>query len=202
MATSKRLGTQKSATRAALVDAAERLILEEGYAGLTTRRLADASGIKFQLIYYYFNTLEDLLLEVVERDSERQLERMQRALDSDQPVRAVWGYNRNPEHSTGVIGELAVLAREHQRVRAAIAANAERLREMEVEVLTRHLHDRGIELSISPLDLAMLLVSAARTLRMEDGYGMTLGHADLEALVEGWLERIESARPGERVTLV
>ena len=41
MATSKRLGTQKSATRAALVAAAERLILEEGYAGLTTRRLAE-----------------------------------------------------------------------------------------------------------------------------------------------------------------
>jgi AcrR family transcriptional regulator len=36
--TARRLGTETSKTRGALLDAAERLMLEEGYAALTSRR--------------------------------------------------------------------------------------------------------------------------------------------------------------------
>jgi TetR/AcrR family transcriptional regulator len=194
MTSTKRLGTQKSATRAALIDAAEQLIREEGYAALTTRRLAETSGIKFQLIYYYFNTLEDLLLEVVARHSQRNIERLEQALNSERPLRGLWEHHTDPV--SGVTSELVVLAKQYERVRAAIAANAEVLREMEVRVMSRYFESRGVDIGMSALDLAMLLTSVSRTLRMERSFGMSVGHANLEAMVEAWFGRIENAPPG------
>jgi AcrR family transcriptional regulator len=197
----KRLGTQKSATRASLIDAAEQLMLEEGYAAVTTRRLAETSGIKFQLIYYYFNTLEDLLLEVVERHTQRIGAAMDKVLESEEPLRAIWDFQRSPLSGGKVIGELAVLAKQYDRVRAAIATDAEAGRAREVQALTAYLQRRRIDVGVSALDLILLLNSIARTLRMEGAYGMSAGHANLEALVEGWLQRIEKARPGDHVRL-
>jgi AcrR family transcriptional regulator len=192
MAVAKRLGTQKSATRAALIDAAEQLIVEEGYTAVTTRRLADKANVKFQLIYYYFNTLEDLLLEVVERNSESKVEELERALATDRPLRAIWEHSIDPASVTGLNGELVVLARQYDRVRAAIATNAEALRAMEVAALSRYLEANKIDLGMSALDFSMLLTSISRTLRLEPTYGISMGHKNLEALVEGWLQRIES----------
>ncbi len=64
MTTARRLGTADSKTRLALLDAAERLLLAEGYAAVTSRRVAAAAGLKHQLVHYYFRTMDDLLLEV------------------------------------------------------------------------------------------------------------------------------------------
>jgi AcrR family transcriptional regulator len=202
MTSTKRLGTQKSATRAALIDAAEKLMLEEGFAGVTTRRLAEKSGIKFQLIYYYFNTLEDLLLEVVARHVQRNGETIEQVLAEGDPLRAVWRFQSSPLSGGGIIGELAVLAKQYPRVRAAIAKDAEQLRAREVEAVTDYLNARRIDLGMSALDFTVLLDSVARTLRMEGAYGMSMGHTNLEALVEGWLSRIEGAEPGSRVRLI
>jgi AcrR family transcriptional regulator len=193
MASTKRLGTQKSATRAALVDAAEQLILEEGYAALTTRRLAEKSGLKFQLIYYYFNTLEDLILEVTERHSQRNIARLQAALDSDEPLRAIWRQQVDVNSRSGIIAELTVLAKDYPRVRKAIADNAEAMRRMEVEAVSAYLERAGLDLGVSAMDIVMLMTSATRTLRWESNFGMSLGHENLEALVETWLQRIERA---------
>jgi AcrR family transcriptional regulator len=201
-ASGKRLGTQKSATRAALIEAAEKLMLEEGFAAVTTRRLAETSGIKFQLIYYYFNTLEDLLLEVVARHVQRNAETIARAFAEGNPVRAVWRFQSSPQSGGGIIGELTVLAKQYPRVRAAIAADAEALRAKEVEAISTYLQARQIDVGLPALDLTMLLDSIARTLRMEGGYGMSLGHAELQARVEDWLKRIEAAPRGARVQLV
>jgi AcrR family transcriptional regulator len=192
----KRLGTQKSATRALLIDAAEQLIVEEGYAAVTTRRLADKANVKFQLIYYYFNTLEDLLLEVVERNSQRKIERLEEALAQAKPLRAIWERSIDPATVTGINGELIVLAKQYDRVRAAIAENSELLRAMEVEALTRYLAAHEVDLGMSALDFSMLLTSIARTLRLERTYGMSLGHDNLEKLVETWLEKIEDKAAG------
>jgi DNA-binding transcriptional regulator YbjK len=49
MTTSRRLGAEDSATRTALLDAAQHPLLEEGYAAVTSRRVAARAGLKPQL---------------------------------------------------------------------------------------------------------------------------------------------------------
>ena len=60
----RRVGAETSATRARIVEATNELIREEGYAAVSTRRVAGRAGLKPSLIHYYFPTTDDLLVEV------------------------------------------------------------------------------------------------------------------------------------------
>ena len=63
----------------ALLDAAERLLVERGHAGLTTRALAAEAGVNHGLVHYYFGSLENLLARVLERFNDAMIGR-QRAM--------------------------------------------------------------------------------------------------------------------------
>ena len=69
----------KTGTRAgaeeALLDAAERLLIEAGYAAITTRRVAAEAGVNHGLVHYYFGSNENLLVQALERFTERLIAR-------------------------------------------------------------------------------------------------------------------------------
>src|SRR6266478_3514460 len=65
----------------ALLDAAERLLVSVGYASLSTRLVAKEAAVNHGLVHYYFGSMENLLLRVLERFTERLIER-QRAMYS------------------------------------------------------------------------------------------------------------------------
>ncbi len=70
MTSARRIGAPDAKNRVLLLDAAEQLMLEEGYAAVTSRRLASKAGLKPQLVHYYFRTMEELFLEVFRRRAE------------------------------------------------------------------------------------------------------------------------------------
>ncbi len=57
-----------SIPREAILDAAQRLIVRNGYAGLSMRELSKDSGLAKGTIYYYFQDKKAIYLNVVERD--------------------------------------------------------------------------------------------------------------------------------------
>ena len=50
MATARRMGPSTSATSNALLDAAERVLRNEGYGAASSRRIAGEAGVKQQLV--------------------------------------------------------------------------------------------------------------------------------------------------------
>ncbi|MEZ0387194.1 MAG: TetR/AcrR family transcriptional regulator, partial [Verrucomicrobium sp.] len=56
-----------SATREALLDAAERLLIEHGVAGVSTRAVITAANANLGAINYHFGTKDRLILEVFAR---------------------------------------------------------------------------------------------------------------------------------------
>ena len=80
MAIGRRKGSEHSATRLKLIEAAESLMLEEGYAAVTARRLAVKGGLKSQLLHYYFEDMDELFAAVIRRRGEVNLEKMVREL--------------------------------------------------------------------------------------------------------------------------
>jgi AcrR family transcriptional regulator len=56
---------QRAATRLALLDATTACLLEEGYAGLTTRRVAERAGVAQSTLMHYFPTREEFLIEAI-----------------------------------------------------------------------------------------------------------------------------------------
>ena len=70
MGSARRIGAPDAKNRGVLIDAAEKLLLEEGYAAVTSRRVAEKAGLKPQLVHYYFRTMEELFLAVFRRMAE------------------------------------------------------------------------------------------------------------------------------------
>jgi AcrR family transcriptional regulator len=58
-------------SREAVLDAAERLMAEQGYEAATVAALVDEAGIPPSSIYHYFGSKEGVLLAVMERGAER-----------------------------------------------------------------------------------------------------------------------------------
>ena len=182
----QRLGLENSATRTALLDAAEVLIQEEGYAAVTSRRLGAKAGLRAQLVHYYFRTMDELFLALLRRIGERGLQAAEEALQSDHPLRVLWAQSRDPSGAV-LNAEFMALANHRKVIRTEIAAYGDRLRKLQEEALARHFAQRGVEPKIPPGVVVMLMSSVGLTLMMEAAVGMSRAHAETEALVEAWL---------------
>jgi AcrR family transcriptional regulator len=187
----RRIGLEQSKTRGLLLDATEALMREEGYAAVSSRRVATRAGLKPQLIHYYFRTMDDLFLALFRERTEAGLARHAEALASDRPLHALWEVSRDPA-GTAMIMEFSALANHRKVIAAEIARYGDRLREMQVEALSRTLAGRGVDADgLPPIAAAVLISSISLFLRMEDNVGMSAGHAETEALVERWITQLE-----------
>src|SRR5439155_24298703 len=93
----KRRHVERPDIRASLLDAAEAIIREEGYASATARKIASRVGLKHQVVFYYFGSQEELLVEVFRRNARVQRDRLDAALHSGKPISAMWNMSRDPE---------------------------------------------------------------------------------------------------------
>src|SRR5437764_10923358 len=59
--------TDESKTRTTLLDAAETILLEDGYASVTSRRVAERAGVNAALVYHYFDSMDGLFVELFRR---------------------------------------------------------------------------------------------------------------------------------------
>lgn len=193
--TVRRIGTETSKTRGVLLDAAERLMLEEGYAGVTSRRLAARAGLKPQLVHYYFRTMDDLFLALFRRRADQGLERQARALDSAQPLWSLWELSRDPR-GTALTMEFTALANHRKAIQAELSASAERYRAGLLEAFTSVLARYGIdETEYPPVVCAVLLTSISTMLVIEQAMlGVSTGHAETVAFVENLIRRLEGDR--------
>jgi AcrR family transcriptional regulator len=203
-----RIRAQSASTRTTILDTTEQLMLTEGYAAVSTRRVAGECGLKAPLVHYYFRTTDDLLLAVYARAAEQMHERLIKALHSKDPLRALWRLNTDPSRTTLAV-EFMALANHRKVVGAEIARNVERFRRMQAEALSQladhprlvdHPHVKNRRHSVDqppsgptpcpPVGLSLLLAGVSRALVMENALGISLGHAEARAFVEQWIESV------------
>ncbi|WP_460305896.1 TetR/AcrR family transcriptional regulator [Actinocorallia aurea] len=189
MTAPRRMGAESSKTRHLLLDTVERLMAEEGYAAVGVRRVAREAGVAPALVLYYFRTLDDLFLATMRRRFDQEIEAQAKALESDELIKALWEYNGQPEGAVLNL-EFIALANHRKAIRGEVAAHAERLRNLQQEAVARYLAKRGIGPdALPPLALTVLISMASRSLVLEDTMGLTLGHAELQALIERYLRQ-------------
>ncbi len=187
----KKRYSERPDVRMKLLDAAENLIRDEGYASATVRRIAKQAGLTHQAVFYYFGSLDELLLALYRRTADKHEERLSQALNSENPIRAMWDVVRDPS-ATGLGLEFLALANHNDAVRAEIAARAESFRELEAKAIERHLEARGITPRLSPQMVAILTNALARLLVQESTLGIHAGHDEAEALVEASFTNFET----------
>ena len=192
-ASSRRIGASDSKTRAQLVDAAEALLLGEGYAAVTSRRVAAKAGLKPQLVHYYFRTMDDLYLEVLRRQADHNLAQFEQAIAADGSLRNLWRLNADPRGAAFTI-EFVALANHRKAIRAEIARYAERFRAAQIDAITAALAAQGIpELQLPPTVALLLMTGLSQVLALEDALGVTAGHETTIAFVERTLGELEAA---------
>ncbi len=188
---SRRVGAADSKTRARLVHAAEQLLLEEGYAAVTSRRVGAKAGLKPTLVHYYFRTMDDLFVEVFRRRAEENLARFERAVAHDGSLRSLWRLNADPRGAAFTI-EFVALANHRKAIRKEIAVYAERFRASQLEALTAALAADGVTWDELPPVVALLVMTGlSQILAIEQALGVTAGHGETAAFVEQEISRLE-----------
>ena len=66
------------------------MLVSDGYAAITTRRVAAEAGVNHGLVHYYFGSMEELLLQVLERFTDRLIVRQREMYDADVPFIEKW----------------------------------------------------------------------------------------------------------------
>lgn len=190
MATSRGTGKRDTGTRDKLLDATAEIMLEEGYAAATSRRVAEKVGVQRAVVYYYFPTMDDLYLAVLRRGAQRSLDAQRKALNSGAPLHALWDMTIDPKGSRLTM-EFMALGNHRKEIRAELAAGAERFREAQVAALTVILRQHSSAAELDPEVVSVLIASVGRLVTIEAGLGITTGHERTLQLVSDYLARVE-----------
>lgn len=191
MATKRRMGPTDSATSNALLDATERVLRNEGYGAASSRRIAEEAGLKQQLVYYYFRSMDELLLATFQRRTARALARLEQDVASDQPVHAIWWTLSNSQDAK-LSFEFMALANRHTGIRDEVARFMSQSRKLTAKAITRQSKDKGVDLGpVTPGAAAFLLSTVNVFLGREASNGITEGHKDVRALIEWALSRLD-----------
>jgi len=159
---------------------------DEGYAAVSSRRVAEVAGIRQGLVYYYFQTMDDLLLAAFKRRIDRGLERLERLVELDNPIAAIW-QDMTQTVDARMAYEFNALASHHEGIRAEVNRYLLHARAIEAGAIERQARARGIDLTpFTPAALAFLMYSASMTMAREATTGMTSAHEDVHDVVR-WL---------------
>jgi AcrR family transcriptional regulator len=182
-------------TEEAFLDAAERLLVSVGHAGITTRALATEAGANHGLVHYYFGSMENLLARVLERFTERMIARQRemyaapgvtfvekwrtamRYLDFDREYQKVWF-------------ELQALAWNRPELRERVAHVDGEWRAVLSEAFAEPHERYGIPM---PLDaLVSLVITFNEGIIFERLSGIETGQVELLQWIDDWLQRKEA----------
>jgi len=182
--------SSRSAAEGALLDAAERLLVDVGYAGITTRRLAEEAGVNHGLVHYYFGSNENLLVRALERFTERLIDRQRDLYAADMPFVEKWRtamrYLVSEDRTYEKIWlELQALAWNNPDLRDRLARVNAEWRAVLTEAFAEPHRELGIDM---PLDALVSLVMTFNIgIMVERLGGVEAGHAELLDWIDGWL---------------
>jgi AcrR family transcriptional regulator len=154
------------ATRELILGAAREAISEEGYAGTTTRAVAERAGVRLSLVHYHFGGKQQLLRALLEHENERLLERQRALYAGGEPLAEKWlracdylvedlrsGYVRVLWELWAIgLGEPELAAHWREAIRGWIA--------LLEEVTADWTAEQNVELPISPRAVSALIASA------------------------------------------
>jgi AcrR family transcriptional regulator len=191
----------------ALLDAAEALLVDVGYAGVTVRALAERAGVNQGLVHYYFGSMEELLLQTLERFTGRLIERQVALYGSPAPFADKWrtamryltedfdsGYQK-------IWFELQAMAWNHAEMRQRVAKVLDAWLDVLQPAFASGLAELGVDTAKVPANVVVALVATFNQgIILERLSGADSGHSALLAWIDGWLTEQERKAAGDAGT--
>ena len=181
----------RASAETALLDAAERLLIEVGYAGITTRRVAEEAGVNHGLVHYYFGSIEQLLVRALERFTQRLVERQRALYAAEIPFIEKWRTAMRFLMSEDVAYEkiwleLQALAWNRPELRDHVAGVNAEWRSVLLEAFEPARQEFEIEMPLEAL--VSLVITFNLGIMLERLSGVDRGHRDLLDWIDDFLE--------------
>ena len=154
---------RRAATRRELLDAAEALIAERGFAQASLSAIADRAGVSKGAVYHHFQSKDDLLLALLDSHFEARIAAVGRITGPDRmtkeiPFDRTWNL---------LFLEFVVRAARDEIFAHKFRARLERLRLRSTEGVRSYLESAGIETSLTPEELALAVAALGNGLAIE-----------------------------------
>src|SRR3954447_9504878 len=183
--------------RRRILDAVERIMLRDGYAAVTSRRVEAEAGLK---LHYHFGTLDDLFIAVVRRRGESNVALLADALASPEPLRAWWRIASERRGNTLLV-ELTAAGNHRPALQAEVATFAREVRRMQIAALESILDDYGIDRELFPPALVAAAVQGLAFVMAHDQVaGFDTAQDEAAAAMTELLDRLEARRVHQRST--
>lgn len=183
----RRMGAVGGASWSAMLDAAEHVLSDEGYAALSSRRIAEVAGFKQRLVYYYFQSMDALVTAMFRRMVARETERLKAIAASARPIRNFWELARE-SRDTRLSAEFLALAHRNAELKKEVVDFITFSRQLQITALEKATADRS---DIPASAMVVLGTNLALSLNREAALGVDLGHAAAETVITEILDRIE-----------
>jgi AcrR family transcriptional regulator len=181
----------------ALLDAAEALLVEIGYAAITTRRLAERAGVNHGLVHYYFGSMENLLLRAVERFTDSLVERQREMYDAPVPFIEKWRQAMRFLDDDGESGyqkvwlEMQAMGWNNADVRERLQQVNRQWMDVVGPAFDRGLAELGVDRRLYPTKaIVSLVVTFNQGIMLERLSGVDSGHRELLRMIDRVLERL------------
>jgi AcrR family transcriptional regulator len=191
----------RAAAEDAFLDAAERLLVQVGREGITTRRLAEEASANHGLVHYYFGSMENLFVRVLERFTDRLIERQRAMYAAEVPFIDKWRTAMRFIDEDLAAGypkiwfELESMAWSRPEMQERLVRVNNEWRAVLTEAFSRAMDEYGVDGGRFPLEAMVSLVMTFNLgLMWERLSGVDSGHAELLAMVDGWLEELEEGK--------
>ncbi len=185
----------------AILDAAESLLIDVGYARITTRRLAERAGVNQGLINYYFGSIQEVLLQAVERFTSRLIERQRAMYASDAPFIDKWRAamsNMDDDSDSGyqkILLELYALGWNDEAIRNRMKQVHEQWLDVLLPSFEAGLAELGVDEERFPVEAIVSLVATFNEgIMLERHSGIDSGHEQLLAMIERLLSETTKRR--------
>jgi AcrR family transcriptional regulator len=197
MGNPRRRNESRDDAEARLLDAAEQQLIEEGYAAITTRRLAARAGVNHGLVHYYFGSMDALLIQVLERFTARLIDRQRAMYATPVPFverwRAAMRYLEEDRPYQKIWFELQAMAWNRPELRPRLkkvqTAWREAMRVAVRDALVRYDLQNG---ALSLDAWITLIVTMNEGIILERLHGFMDGHDELLAAIDRWLTGLET----------
>jgi AcrR family transcriptional regulator len=206
-----RLGVTSAREEAeqAFLDAAERLLVSVGYSNITTRKLAEEAGLNHGLVHYYFGSMQELLVQVLERFTEQLIARQRQMYAAKAPFIEKWrtamryleedrasGYSK-------VWYELQALGWNDPEIRRRVVKVDNAWFGVVTDALNQAAGEYRLDRTQFPIEgVAGLVMTFNEGMHLRMLSGVHTGHSALREWIDKWLEGLEQSKKRKRAMRV
>jgi AcrR family transcriptional regulator len=198
------ISEQRQQVTARLMDAAERLLYDVGYAGVTTRAVAAEAGVKHGLVHYYFGSMDELLTQTLERFVNQLAEALE-ALYEDPGLSfadkwrlgSQFWVDEPASRFPKILLELLAMGWNMRSLQPRLTQVHARFRAIFERHFGQALRDYGLDETEFPLKVIVAAVTSFQLGLIVEGLSdVHEGHQELLDWIQRWIDGLEENRIG------